>query len=263
MKQAALDPKADQWEVVEFPAILDSGSPLWPEYWALEELERIKATVGPQLWNAQYMQTPTSDTSAIIKRDWWKMWPNKNVPRLHYVMQSYDTAFLKSRTADYTAIHTWGVFYPAEDGPPNAILLDAKKGRWEFPDLKRIAKEEASYWEPETILIEAKAAGIPLMQELRASGLPIVDFSPSRGNDKHARMNAVAPLFESGLVWYPEASWAEEVIEEAAAFPNGDHDDHCDAMTQALMRFRQGGFFTHPDDYVIERQDRDARRVYY
>lgn len=263
LRQSARDPKADQWEVIELPAILESGSALWPEYWKLEELEKIKASIPLSQWNAQYMQSPTSDTAAIIKREWWRPWTREQVPRLHYVMQSYDTAFLKTRTADFTSIQTWGVFYPSEDMPPHVILLDAKKGRWEFPDLKRIAFDEYNYWDPEVVLIEAKAAGHPLTQELRASGIPVVNFTPSRGNDKHVRMNSVAPLFESGLVWYPEASWAEEVIEEMAAFPYGEHDDHCDAATQALMRFRQGGFLTHPEDLQVERIDREVKRIYY
>ena len=263
LKQQARDPKSDQWDVVEFPAILDNDEPLWPEYWKLEELEKIKASISLSKWQAQYMQKPTSDAASIIKREWWRTWEGEDVPRLQYVMQSYDTAFLKSRTADFSAIQTWGVFYPSEDSGPNLILLDAKKGRWEFPDLKRVAYSEYEYWEPETILIEAKAAGMPLTQELRASGIPVVNYTPSRGNDKFSRMNAVAPLFESGLVWYPDTTWAEEVIEEMASFPFGEHDDHCDAATQALMRFRQGGFISHPDDYVTEREDRVTRRVYY
>lgn len=263
LRQSANDPKADQWEVIEFPAILPSGKPLWPQYWKIEELERVKASIPLTQWNAQYMQTPTSDTAAIIKRDWWKPWKKGSIPPLQYVMQSYDTAFLKTRTADFSAIQTWGVFYPSEGGPPNVILLDAKKGRWEFPELKKIAHDEYKYWDPETVLIEAKAAGHPLTQELRATGIPVVNFSPSRGNDKHVRMNSVAPLFEAGLVWYPETSWAEEVIEEMAAFPFGEHDDHCDAATQALMRFRQGGFLSHPEDLVIEGETKVGRRIYY
>ena len=263
LKQQATDPKADQWEVVEFPAIFDSGEPLWPEYWKLEELEKIKASISLSKWMAQYMQRPTSDASSLIKRDWWKVWEKKDIPRLQYVIQSYDTAFLKTRTADYSAIQTWGVFYPTEDSAPNAILLDAKKGRWEFPDLKRITLEEYKYWEPETVLIEAKASGTPLTQELRAMGIPVVNFTPSRGNDKHSRVNSISPLFESGLIWRPDASWAEEVVEELASFPFGEHDDHVDCASQALMRFRQGGFIGHPDDYQMEMTKRPSNRVYY
>jgi predicted phage terminase large subunit-like protein len=263
LRQQAMDPKADQWEVVEFPAIFDSGEPLWPEYWKLEELEKIKASISASKWQAQYMQSPTSDTASILKRDWWKVWEKEDVPRLQYVIQSYDTAFLKSRTADFSAIQTWGVFFPTEDSPPNVILLDAKKGRWEFPDLKRIALEEYRYWEPETVLIEAKASGMPLTQELRHMGIPVVNFTPSRGNDKHSRVNSVSPLFESGLVWRPDTSWAEEVVEELAAFPFGQNDDMVDCATQALMRFRQGGFIGHPDDLQMESERRPSNRVYY
>lgn len=263
IKQQAMDPKADQWEVVEFPAIFDSGEPLWPEYWKLEELEKIKASISASKWMAQYMQRPTSDAASIIKREWWQVWDKEDVPRLQYVIQSYDTAFLKSRTADYSAIQTWGVFYPKEDAPPNVILLDAKKGRWEFPELKRVALEEYRYWDPESVLIEAKASGMPLTQELRAMGIPVVNFTPSRGNDKHSRVNSVSPLFESGLVWRPDTSWAEEVVEELAAFPFGQNDDMVDCATQALMRFRQGGFIGHPDDYQMEVLKRPSNRVYY
>ena len=263
LRQQAVDPKADQWEVVNLPAILDSGDSLWPEYWKVEELEKIKASISASKWNAQYMQQPTSDASSIIKREWWNVWEKEDVPRLQYVMQSYDTAFLKSRTADFSAIQTWGVFYPKEDSPPNVILLDAKKGRWEFPDLKRVALEEYKYWEPEVVLIEAKASGTPLTQELRSMGIPVVNFTPSRGNDKHSRVNSVSPMFESGLVWRPDASWAEDVVEEIASFPFGEHDDMVDCMTQALMRFRQGGFIAHPDDYQMESLRRPSNKVYY
>ena len=263
LRQQAVDPKADQWEVVNLPAILDNGDSLWPEYWKVEELEKIKASISASKWNAQYMQQPTSDAASIIKREWWSVWEKEDVPRLQYVMQSYDTAFLKSRTADFSAIQTWGVFYPREDSPPNVILLDAKKGRWEFPDLKRVALEEYKYWDPEVVLIEAKASGMPLTQELRAMGIPVINFTPSRGNDKHSRVNAVSPMFESGLVWRPDASWAEDVVEEIASFPFGEHDDMVDCMTQALMRFRQGGFIAHPDDYQMEQLRRPSNKVYY
>ena len=162
----------------------------------------------------------------------------------------------------FSAITTWGVFYPEEGGPPNIILCDARKGRWDFPELRRKALDEYKYWEPEMVLIEAKASGMPLTQELRQMGIPVTNYSPSRGNDKITRVNSVAPLFESGLVWYPDTSWAEDVVEECAAFPAGEHDDYVDTVSQALRRFREGGFITHPEDY----QDEDPipkERIYY
>ena len=129
------------------------------------------------------------------------------------------------------------------------ILLDAVKGSYEFPELRRRALHQFDYWKPETVVIESKASGLPLAAELRQMGIPVVNFTPSKGNDKHARVNSVAPLFESGMIWAPEKKFAEEVIEECAAFPYGDYDDLVDSMTQAVMRFRQGGFVSHPEDY--------------
>lgn len=264
LQRMAQDPKADKWEVVEFPAILPSGASLWPEYWPVEELEQTRASMVPSKWNAQYMQQPTASESAIIKKEWWKLWQKDKPPKIEYVMQSYDTAYSKNETADFSAIQTWGVFYPTEDSPPNLILLDAKKGRWEFPELKRVALKEYQYWQPECVLIEAKAAGMPLTQELRSVGIPVTNFTPSRGNDKMVRVNSVAPLFEAGLIWRPEASWAEDVAEECAAFPVGENDDMVDCMTQALMRFRQGGFISHPDDYKDDEEDKPRKqKVYY
>ena len=255
------EPKSDQWHVVEFPALMEHG-PGWPEYWQQEELEKVKATLPVGKWNAQWMQQPTSEEGAILKREWWMKYPHEEIPSLQHVIQSYDTAFLKKETADYSAITTWGVFYPSEDSPANLILLDAIKGRYEFPELRRLALQQYKYWQPETVIIEAKASGLPLMYELRQMDIPVVSFTPSKGNDKHSRVNAVAPLFESGMIWAPEQKFAEEVIEECASFPHGDHDDLVDSTTQAIMRFRQGGLITHPEDYVDEKKDPKPRTYY-
>ena len=250
--KSSSETKADQWELIEFPAILPNEKPVWPEYWKLSELESVKASLSVQKWNAQWMQNPTAEEGSIIKREWWRVWDKPYIPPLDHVIQSYDTAFLKKETADYSAITTWGVFRLNEDSEPNLILLDAIKERLEFPDLKRRALEQYQYWNPETVIIEAKASGLPLTYELRKMGIPVVNFTPSKGNDKHARVNAVAPLFESGQIWAPDQKFAEEVVEECAAFPYGDNDDLVDSMTQAVMRFRQGGFVDHPEDYRDE-----------
>ena len=234
---------ADQWHVVELPAIFeDTNNPLWPEYWKIEELESVKASLPITKWNAQYMQNPTSEEGAIIKRDWWQIWDKDKIPPVEYIIQSYDTAFSKSETADYSAITTWGIFRPTEDSGDAIILLDAKRGRWDFPELKSIANEEYKYWEPEMVLVESQASGTPLTQELRNMGIPVVNYRPSRGNDKVTRVHAVSPVFESGMVWAPDKKFAEEVIEECAAFPFSEYDDYVDSMTQAILRFRQGNF---------------------
>ena len=249
--------KGDQWDVVEFPAIMDHGdkkTPVWPQYWKMEELESVKATLPVGKWNAQWMQEPTSEEGALIKREWWNKWDKEFLPDVTYVIQSYDTAFLKKETADYSAITTWGIFYPEEGGKPNIILLDAIKDRFEFPELRREALEQYKYWQPDMVIVEQKASGTPLTHELRQMDIPVMTFTPSRGNDKHVRVNSCAPLFEAGLIWAPDEQFAEEVIEECASFPYGDHDDLVDSMTMAIMRFRQGGFLPHPEDYEEEIQ---------
>jgi len=259
---AQTEPKADKWEVIEFPAIMPSNTPVWPNYWKLEELEGVKASLSEGKWQAQWQQNPTSEEGSIIKREWWKEWKEKEIPDLVHIIQSYDTAFSKKETADFSAITTWGVFYPPNKGP-HLILVDVRKGRWDFPELKKIALEEYKYWEPETVIIEAKATGTPLTHELRQIGVPVVNFTPSKGNDKHVRVNSVAPLFEAGKIYYPaDKRWAEEVIEECAAFPYGEYDDLVDSTTQALMRFRQGSFINLPDDYQDEPRITQQREYY-
>ena len=261
--KAQAEDKADKWDIVEFPAIMPSGKPVWPEYWKLEDLESVKASAGVNKWNAQYMQNPTSDEGALIKREWWQDWEGE-MPILEHVIQSYYTAFLKKQTADYSAITTWGVFRKDEDSPQSIILIDAIKGRYEFPELKRLAYDQYMYWKPETVLVEAKAAGLPLIFELRKMGIPVADFTPNRGNDKHARVNSVAPLFESGRIYAPKnQEFAQEVIEECAAFPYGDHDDLVDSTTQAIMRFRDGGLITHPDDYKDKPRAKKRYKYYW
>jgi predicted phage terminase large subunit-like protein len=249
---------ADTWEVIEFPAIFDEGTererPLWPSFWKLEELKAVKASLSIQKWNAMYQQRPTADEGAILKREWWRIWDRGYMPQLEYIIQSYDTAYSKKETADYSVITTWGVFYPDGDSGPSILLVDCRKGRWDFPELKRIAREQYSYWRPDNVLIEAKATGITLQQELRRMGIPVTMYSPGgrrAGQDKLSRANSVAPLLESGMVWAPDTDWAEELVEECAAFPNGDNDDMVDSTTQALMRFRAGNFV------VLQTDERD------
>lgn len=268
IKRQISNPKADQWEIVELPAILPSGEPVWPEYWSKEALEAVKESIGPSKWNAQYMQKPTGDTNAIIKREYWQPWESEEIPDLMYVLQSWDTAFSAKEDADFSACTTWGVFRPqGQSGRQAIILLDAKKGRWDFPELKEKAKEFDTYWEPDLVLIEAKATGTPLTQELRQVGIPVVNFTPGKGMDKVARGHTISPIFESGLVYYPEGKrFAEDVIEECAAFPNGDNDDYYDTVTQAMMRYRQGNFVSLPsddDDWVGHGSQEIRTRGYY
>ena len=250
--KSALQRSGEEWEVIEFPAIMPSGKPLWPEFWSLKELEALRTELPNAKWMAQYMQNPTSDVSAIIKREWWKWWEHEDPPEVNFIIQSWDTAFLKTQRSDYSACTTWGVFYEIDPltkrETANIILLNAFKKRMEFPELKQKAFEEWKDWEPDSIIIEAKASGAPLVAEMRQMGIPVQEFTPSKGNDKVARLNAVADIFASGKVWVPRTFWAEEVVEEVASFPSGEHDDLVDSTSQAIMRFRRGGFIRLESD---------------
>jgi predicted phage terminase large subunit-like protein len=264
--KAAAQRSGEEWEVIEFPAILPSGKPLWPEFWSLGELQALKEELPNAKWQAQYMQQPTSDVSAIIKREWWRIWEQDSPPACEFIIQSWDTAFLKTERADYSACTTWGVFYQDDDGGvprANIILLNAFKKRMEFPELKARAYQEFKEWDVDSLIVEAKAAGSPLIFELRAMGIPVQEFTPSKGNDKIARLNAVADMFASGHVWVPNTHWAEELIEEVASFPSGEHDDMVDSMSQALLRYRRGGFIQLASDEEDEPRTFRRKEPYY
>jgi predicted phage terminase large subunit-like protein len=256
----------EEWKVIEFPAILPSGNPLWPEFWPLAQLEALKNELPVSKWQAQYQQAPTSDVNAIIKREWWKLWEEDEPPYCDFTIQSWDTAFLKTQRSDYSACTTWGVFYKDDDtGTPqaNIILLNAIKKRMEFPELKQRAYEEWREWEPDALIVEAKASGTPLLFELRSMGIPVQEYTPSKGNDKIARLNAVSDIFASGRVWVPGTRWADELVEEVASFPSGEHDDLVDSMTQALLRFRRGGFIRLASDEQEEVKEFRRRKTAY
>lgn len=265
------NPDSMPWEVVELPAILNEGTEneksLWPEQWTLESLKQKKAGMDPQYWNAQYMQNPVSDNAAIISRKMWKVWPKSEPPLCEYIIQSWDTAFEATTTADYSACTTWGVWYQDDEATgkraPALILLDAFKARMQFPELKATALKHYKKWNPDAFIVEKKAAGAPLIQELRSAGIPVAEFTPSRGNDKIVRLNAIADIFASGKVWIPDTRWAWEVVEEVASFPNGDHDDYVDTTSQALLRYRQGGFIPLPTDDDEGDKDFLPRRAAY
>lgn len=260
--QSMIERDGDEWEVINLPAIMPSGNSLWPEFWALEELEKLRNELPISKWSAQYQQDPSAEAGAIVKREWWQVWEKENPPPCEFIIQSWDTAFTKNERSDYSACTTWGVFHMNEDSnDTHIILLDALKERLEFPELKQRAMDMYTEWEPDACIVEAKASGAPLVFELRKMGIPVQEFTPTRGNDKITRVNSVADLFASGKVWAPRKRWAEEVIEEMAAFPNSDHDDLVDSATQALIRFRKGGFLRLQTDEADEVQFFKSRRA--
>jgi predicted phage terminase large subunit-like protein len=270
LRWAEDNPEADPWHEVRFPAILPSGRSLWPEQWPVEQLLAKKAGMQPHYWAAQFMQEPTSEEAALLKREHWRIWPKDDPPPVEWVLQTWDTAHDTKSMNDYSACTTWGVWFNDETGRQELILLDAVRGRWEFPQLKAKAMELYRDWSPECVLIEKKAAGAPLIQELRQMDIAIEEYSPSRGtrlvsNDKRARTHAVAPILQDGVVWAPDRLWAHEVINECAEFPNGEHDDRVDCVVMALNRYRLGGFITLSDDAKDEPHwaRRSRRAAYY
>jgi predicted phage terminase large subunit-like protein len=261
LDESVKNKESDQWEYIEFPAILNEGTDseksLWPEQWSLESLRRTRATMPTFQWQAQYQQSPTSQQGALIKKEWWKVWKQIDPPNCEYVIMSLDAAQEVNKRADYSALTTWGIFYRDNEDSgekvANIILLNAINKRIEFPQLKELVLKEYKAWNPDSFIIEKKSNGAPLAQEMRRMGIPIQDYTPSRGttsnsNSKYARVNAIADIVRSGLVWAPEYKWAEEVIEQCNDFPSGKYDDLCDTVTMALLRFRNGGFITLPSD---------------
>jgi len=261
--------KPDEWDVVELPAIMPSGNSLWPEFWPLDQLLALKEELAPAKWNAQYQQQPTGEEGAIVKREWWRVWEREDPPRCEFIIQSWDTAFTKNERSDFSACTTWGIFFLNEDpNDANIILLDSFQKRMEFPELKEKAKAHYMDWQPDACIIEAKAAGAPLVFEMRAAGIPVSEYTPTRGtrqqsNDKIARLNSVSDMFNSGKVWAPDTRWAREVIDQMAAFPNAAHDDLVDTTVQALLRFRQGGFLRLESDERDEVKSFRRKTVYY
>lgn len=265
---------ADKYEVVEFPAILETEDPekptnfiekpLWPEFFNLDALYRTKASMPLFQWNAQYQQTPTAEEAALVKREWWNEWEEEQPPTCEYLIMSLDAAAEKHNRADYTALTVWGVFFNNEEDRYELILLNSIKQRMEFPELKQLSYEQYLEWEPDSFIVEKKGSGTPLYQELRRMGLVVQEYTPHRGSgDKMARLNSVADIIKSGLCWVPQTRWAEEVVEEIAGFPFMSNDDLVDSTVMALMRFRQGGFIRLPTDEPDEVQYFKQRRGGY
>ena len=260
VRDMAMNELADQYEVVEFPALMEVErdgetieKPLWPEFFDLNALHRTKASMPLFQWNAQYQQEPTAEEAALVKREWWKEWEPEKPPACEYIIMSLDAAAESHNRADFTALTTWGVFLNEEEGNHNIILLNAIKTRVEFPALKTLALEEYNEWEPDSFIVEKKSSGTALYQELRRIGVFVQEYTPHRGSgDKTARLNSVADIVQSGLVWVPQTRWAEEVVEEIAGFPFMSNDDLVDSTVMALMRFRQGGFIRLPTDELEE-----------
>ena len=271
------------WDVVRIPAWLDEeaaelldlpvGSSYFPE-WKPDEVLRvdeqeIKASNGSRYWNALYMQDPTPDEGGLIKKDWLQEWNYSQPPTCQFVIQTYDTAFSTKTTADYSVIQTWGIFSNYEvdyDGteefPANLILLGNIKGRFEYPELRRMAQMLYYQHKPDVCIVEKKASGQSLIQDMRRGGLPVQEYLPDR--DKVSRVYAASPMIESGRVWLPSGKpWADDLVTELLQFPNAAHDDQVDAMTMAIHYMKESWHLSHPEDPYWEEQPRKKKVAYW
>lgn len=270
VEQSMRSPDGDEWEVVQLPAIMPSGQPLWPDFWKLEELMAVKASIDTRYWQAQYMQNPISDEGAIVKREWWRPWEKEHPPGCEYIIGCIDAAAETNNRADHTSLTVWGVFYKDDEATgesqANIILLESIRERIEYVELKDLAYKQWKEWEMDCLIVEKKSSGTPLYQEMRRAGIPVSEFTPHRGTgDKNARLNSVADIVRSGLVWYPAGRrWAEELVDEVAGFPSYGSDDRVDTTIMALMRFRNGGFIKLPNDRDYDDEGPVARpKKYY
>jgi predicted phage terminase large subunit-like protein len=233
--------QGEHWEVINMPAIAEednsfrkAGEALWPERFPLPVLEAIRLQIGGSAWASLYQQRPSAAQGAIFRRDWWRTY--RELPAVFKrKVQSWDTAFKTGAENDYSVCTTWGV---TDNG---YYLLARWRERVEFPELKRVVALQADEWLPNAILVEDKASGQSLIQELKlATRFPILAIKVD--SDKVTRAEAVTPLIEAGRVYLPEsAPWLADFIDETAAFPNAAHDDQVDSTTQALNYFRQQG----------------------
>ena len=264
----------NKWDVIRIPAWLDEesaelldlpiGSSYFPE-WKPDSVLRIdeqeiKASNGSRYWNALYMQDPQPDEGGIIKKKWFKTWEYEDPPACDFILQTYDTAFSTKSTADNSVIQTWGIFTSMDEDvngyeqpTGNLILLSNVYGRYEYPELRRLAQEMYAEYKPDVCVVEKKASGQSLIQDMRRSRIPILEYMPDR--DKVSRVYAASPYLEAGKVWLPDTEWADALFMESIQFPNAAHDDMVDCMTMAIIYMRDSWNLIHPDD--IDPEDYD------
>tara|TARA_R110000803_G_scaffold26333_3_gene62436 strand:+ start:687 stop:2246 length:1560 start_codon:yes stop_codon:yes gene_type:complete len=223
---------------------MDEDELLWPERFTRKALDSLKVGLGTYAAAGQLQQRPAPKGGGILRSSWWRKWEQEEVPEFIYVLQSWDTAFSERDTASYSACTTWGIFNFGSRY--HIMLMHRFRARLPYPELRRHVRELHDEWRPDAIIVEKKASGQSIIQDLRQSGLPMLPYSPDR--DKVARAHAASPLLEGGLVWYPDRKWAQEVIDHCAMFPAGDGADIVDTVTQALIRLRTMWYASPTED---------------
>lgn len=276
-----------QWKVISIPAFLDEqsaillglpvGHSFWPQFWTDEMLLEKKndKAMSPAAWNALYMQNPIPEEGNIFKEELFQYWLDNDPPQVNYIMVSVDTAFSTKETADFSAYGVFGVFRSIEtdlEGREhlisNLILLECGEGRWEFPDLLAKMREINDIYEPDTFVIEKKASGQSLIQEMRRRGMQVSEYVPDK--DKVSRAHACTPFMEAKRIWVPAhrldedtvrpRKFAEDMIQQAIQFPFAAHDDLTDVLTQGILWMRDT-FNVGQPEYVDEYDEDDEDRV--
>ncbi len=222
------------------------GDLLWPKRIDDITLTKLERSLGTYASAGQLQQRPMPKGGGILRAEWWVPWEGDDLPEIEYVIQSWDTAFSTKEKSSYSARTTWGVF--RQHGQMNAIVIDMWYDRVTYPELRRIAQEAYYDFEPDAVMIEKKASGQSLLQDLRIAGIPVIEYMPDR--DKEARAHASSALLEDGRIYFPsDKKWAKNLIDICAAFPAGDNDDIVDTCTQAWLRLRKGWFVSHSEDF--------------
>jgi len=226
------------------------GQLLWPDQFDKESLDRLKNSMGTYASAGQLQQRPSPKGGGILRASWWQCWDEQDqegnllLPEFDYILQSWDTAYSEKDDNSFSARTTWGVF--EHKGHLNCMILEMWRDHVPYPTLRRLAKESYLEWQPDAVLIEKKASGQSLIQDLRMANIPCIEYSPDR--DKVARAHSSSALLESGMVWHPNRRWADTLIEKCAIFPAGDGADLVDTCTQAWIRLRNMWLLPHPED---------------
>jgi predicted phage terminase large subunit-like protein len=252
----------EPWKLVRFPAIAEedethvietpygtrrfrrrAGEALHPEREPLEVLNHLREAQGEYNFAGQYQQAPAPLGGGLVKAAWFKTYTATDIPaKFEMIFQSWDTANKPTELSDYSVCTTWGV------KEKHVYLRHVFRKRLGYPELKRAVREQAEAFGPQTILIEDKASGTQLIQELVSEGMhAITKYEPTM--DKTMRMNSVTSTIEHGVAHLPDqAAWLEEYLHELTVFPNGKYDDQADSTSQALDWVK--GSFAEPYAWI-------------